>query len=74
MKKVALVFGVTASLLGGLWLLQGLDVVHVRPMLCFSDCAPVSVASPKWTMIGAGLLAVGLASVFWFLKLRLKCP
>ena len=72
MKMIVFVFGITASLLGGLWLLQGLDVVHVRPILCFSDCAPVSGASPKWAMIGAGLLAVGLASVFWFLKLRLK--
>jgi hypothetical protein len=74
MKKVALLFGALASLLGGLWLLQGLDVVHVWRMLCFSNCAPVSGASPKWTMIGAGPFAVGLASVFWFLKLRLKSP
>jgi hypothetical protein len=72
MKTVALAFGIVASLLGGLWLLQGLDIVHVRPMLCFSDCAPVLGASPKWTTIGAVLLGTGFAAVWWSLARKLK--
>ncbi len=72
MKNVALVFGVVASLLGGLWLLQGLDIVHVKPMLCFSGCAPVRAASPKWAIIGAGTLGAGLAAVWWSLNRKLK--
>jgi type VI protein secretion system component VasK len=72
MKTVALAFGVVASLLGGFWLLQGLDIVHVRPMLCFSDCAPVRGASPKWAMIGAVLLGIGVFAVWWSRKRKFK--
>lgn len=45
--------------LGGLWLLQGLGVVHVRPILCFADCAPVQGTSAAWAIIGFLLVAVG---------------
>jgi hypothetical protein len=70
MKKVALSTGFIAVLLGGLWLLQGLGVVHMRPILCFADCAPLQGSSTTWALIGAGVLAVGGAAVFWSLKRR----
>lgn len=69
-KSVTVFLGFVASLLGGLWLLQGLDLVHVQPILCFSDCTPVSGASPKWAMIGAALLGAGFATVWWAFKRR----
>jgi hypothetical protein len=72
MKNVTLVFGVVVALLGGFWLLQGLDILHVRPMLCFSDCAPVRGASPKWAMIGAGTLGAGFAAIWRSLTRKLK--
>jgi LPXTG-motif cell wall-anchored protein len=70
MKKVALSTGFIAVLLGGLWLLQGLGVVHMRPTLCFADCTPLQGPSTTWALIGAGVLAVGGAAVFWSLKRR----
>ena len=41
MRVASLVFGVIAVLLGGIWLLQGLGIVLVRPILCFADCVPI---------------------------------
>jgi hypothetical protein len=63
-KKIALFIGVIAVLLGGLWLLQGIDIVHLRPILCFADCAPVQGPSTTWADIGAVTLCAGFAAVF----------
>ncbi len=68
MNKIALVAGVVSILLGGLWLLQGLGVVHVRPILCFADCAPLQGASPTWAVIGTLLLAAGVLAIFFALR------
>jgi hypothetical protein len=66
MKRIAaLVFGLIAALFGTLWLLQGLGIVHVRPILCFADCAPVQGPSVTWAVIGAIALAVGAGCVLW---------
>jgi hypothetical protein len=65
MKKTALVIGVISVLLGGLWLLQGLGVVHVRPILCFADCAPIQGASSVWAAIGFVLLTAGIVAIFF---------
>ncbi len=70
MKKVALSTGFIAVLLGGLWLLQGLGIVHMRPILCFADCVPVQGPSTKWAVIGAGVLIAGSAVMLWSLKHR----
>jgi hypothetical protein len=32
MNKLIFMMGLAAALLGGLWLLQGLGIVHVRPI------------------------------------------
>jgi uncharacterized membrane protein YbaN (DUF454 family) len=70
MKKIALVVGVIGVLLGGLWLLQGLGVVHVRPILCFADCAPVQGTSTAWAIIGFLMLTAGVIAIFFSLKGR----
>lgn len=67
-RITVLVFGVIAVLLGGLWLLQGLGVVHIRPILCFADCAPVQGASGTWAAIGVVTLALGGFGVVWSRK------
>lgn len=38
MKKIALTVGVMGALQGILWLLQGLGVMHVRPVFCIGNC------------------------------------
>jgi hypothetical protein len=68
MRKVTFVIGVVAALLGLLWLLQGLGIVHVRPILCFADCAPIRGSSPTWAAIGAVMTLVGALGVVYSLK------
>jgi hypothetical protein len=70
MKAVALVVGVISVLLGGLWLLQGLGLLHVRPILCFVDCAPIQGPSLTWAIVGFILATFGLFAIFYWLKHR----
>jgi hypothetical protein len=53
-----IVLGLALALLGLLWLLQGADLVHIRPILCIADCKPVEGGSIGW-MIAGVLLVVG---------------
>jgi len=57
---VLLVIGVALTLLGGLWFLQGAGVVHVRPILCVSNCKPVT-KSAGWVIAGLVACMVGIA-------------
>lgn len=61
-RLVLLVIGVALTLLGVLWFLQGAGVVHVRPILCVSNCKPVT-KSVGWLIAGivAGMVGVALA-------------
>ena len=70
MKSVGLLFGLAAVLLGGLWLLQGIGLVHLRPLLCFADCEPVQGPSASWAVIGALVFTIGTAVVRWSSKRR----
>ncbi len=69
-KIAGLLFGLAAVLLGGLWLLQGIGVVHLRPLLCFADCEPVQGPSASWAVIGALVFTAGVAAVWWSSKRR----
>ena len=68
MKKVATVISLLFALLGGLWLLQGLGLVHVRPILCFVDCDPIQGPSSTWAVIGAVALVIGGLILLWSLQ------
>jgi hypothetical protein len=59
MRWVAATLGLAAVALGGLWLLQGLDIVRIRPILCFADCAVMKGGSLTWTIVGAALAIAG---------------
>ena len=43
-----ILFGVALTLLGLLWLLQGADLVHIRPILCVTNCTPLEGGSVGW--------------------------
>jgi len=68
LKIVALVLGVAASLLGGLWLAQGLGLVRIEPIACVAECAPLEGPSPTWAALGACMLAAGLAAIVFSLR------
>ena len=55
-----ILFGVALMLLGLLWLLQGADLVHIRPILCVANCTPLEGGSVGWMAAGALVLVVGL--------------
>ena len=63
MRIIALVGGVLGVLLGGLWMLQGLGLVHLRPILCFANCEPVQGPSTLWTVVGAIVLIAGIFAI-----------
>ena len=68
MRIAALICGILAILLGGLWLLQGLGVVHIKPILCIADCVPIQGPSVGWAVIGAMTLVIGGLVTFWSRK------
>jgi hypothetical protein len=52
-----ILFGVALSLLGLLWLLQGADLVHIRPILCVANCKPLEGdRSAGWQRVRSCLL------------------
>ena len=55
-----ILFGVALTLLGLLWLLQGADLVHIRPILCLANCTPLEGGSVGWMTAGTLVLVVGV--------------
>lgn len=62
-KAARVVVGMVLILLGLLWILQGADVVRIRPILCVADCQPITGGSAGWLAIGVVTLVVGLTLV-----------
>ena len=56
---ILLVIGVALALLGLLWFLQGVGAVHVRPILCVSNCKPVE-KSVGWLIAGVAACMAGI--------------
>jgi uncharacterized membrane protein SirB2 len=67
---VLVVVGVVLVLLGGLWLLQGANVVHVRPILCVTNCKPITGGSAGWLVAGIVGVLLGLGTVAFGLRHR----
>jgi hypothetical protein len=63
MQWVMRIGGVIAVLLGGLWLVQGLGLVTIPPILCVADCETLTGPSTVWTIAGLVLLLVGAAAI-----------
>ncbi|MFH5798859.1 hypothetical protein [Haladaptatus sp. CMAA 1911] len=58
------IFGVVVALLGTLWLVQGLGLVHIGPVLCVANCEPITGKSTQWAVTGVISLFVGLVIVW----------
>ncbi|ALC10906.1 hypothetical protein [Sphingopyxis sp. 113P3] len=61
-KGLAAIIGVAALLMGGLWALQGLDIVR-WPSSSFM------LGDPAWTRNGVVLVVVGVV-LLWFARKR----
>lgn len=57
---VFLLIGVIVTLLGLLWFLQGADIIHPKPLLCFADCEPITGKSLQWQITGVVTFIVGI--------------
>jgi hypothetical protein len=68
MKIVILIVSVLAALLGGLWFLQGIGLVHLDPVACVGECTPLEGPSMQWAVIGGVVLALGLLGISYGLK------
>jgi hypothetical protein len=63
-KRIALLsLGAVFLLLGTLWFLQGAGIVQVQPVLCFTNCEPITKPQPLWTLIGLITLGAGFLMV-----------
>ena len=70
-RQILLVLvGVGVASLGVLWSLQGAGAVHVRPVLCVSNCKPIAGSSPGWLVAGVAVLLAGLGVVWVELRHR----
>ena len=68
MKIAAGIVGVVGILLGGLWFLQGLGLVRLRPLLCFADCAPLQGPSIVWAIAGGSVAILGFCLTIYALR------
>ena len=64
-KKLIIVtiFGVVTALLGLLWFLQGAEIIHLNPILCVSNCEPLTGKSLLWQIVGAATFLAGIFTV-----------
>ena len=69
-EAICFFIGLFAALLGGLWFLQGIGAVQLRPILCFVDCEPLQGPSTAWAAVGLVLLLVGGGTLWWSWKRR----
>jgi hypothetical protein len=67
-KIISIIFGVVLLSLGLLWFLQGSDLVHIKPILCFANCEPITGRSITWQIVGAVVFIAGASTVYKNLK------
>jgi hypothetical protein len=47
------------AFLGLLWFLQGTGILHLRPVLCATNCEEIVGTSPAWAIAGAAAFIIG---------------
>ncbi|MFA4941996.1 MAG: hypothetical protein WC582_05435 [Patescibacteria group bacterium] len=68
---ISIIFGIIISFLGALWSLQGFNLVHIKPILCFVDCQPITGISLQWQIAGIVTFVVGVLIVLVNIKKKL---
>jgi hypothetical protein len=69
-KLLLVIVGLVVALLGGLWLVQGLGMVQIRPILCVANCEVLQGPSTTWTLVGLAALLIGAALIYIALRRR----
>jgi len=54
-----IIVGIFIASLGVLWVLQGADLIWIKPVLCFADCEPMVGGSKVWLGVGSVSIAIG---------------
>ena len=65
MRLLLRIIGIIALLLGLLWLVQGLGLVTIPPILCVADCETLTGPDLFWAIAGLVLALAGAAAVVW---------
>lgn len=60
--------GAFIAFLGLLWFLQGVAIIEMRPILCFTNCEPIMGGSQVWAAVGVIALIIGIVIVFVSLR------
>lgn len=69
MKRFVSIFiGIIFISLGSLWFLQGSDIVHLNPILCFANCEPITGKSILWQIIGVVFAVLGIFIIYKNIK------
>jgi len=64
------IVGVIAIFLGGLWLVQGLGLVTIKPVACIAKCEALEGPSVVWAIIGGVVVIAGAGLVGFGLRRR----
>ena len=60
---VVAIFGILMTLFGLLWFLQGAEIIHLNPILCVSNCEPLTGKSLLWQIVGTVTFLVGVSTI-----------
>jgi len=61
LKIVLTASAVLLIMIGALWALQGANLIHLRPILCFADCEEIRGESIQWLVTGLVAIVLGVA-------------
>jgi hypothetical protein len=72
MRILRVAAGIVLLLLGALWSLQGADLLHIKPILCFADCQVLIGGSTTWLIVG--LITIGVGALLLFFRRAPRSP
>lgn len=70
MKALKIALEVVLFAIGLLWVLQGADLIRIKPILCLVNCEPIVGGSVTWLIVGVVAIAVGLGVLITSMRQR----
>ena len=65
---VGALIGAFVGIISLLWLLQGMGILRIRPILCIANCEEIVGPSPVWAV--SGLIALVIGAILVFVSVR----